>query len=74
MKTILTALTLLFFFFGSIGCDRIETAIGLYNKVKEDAKTKSERARDDAAKIVKKKLPATPGTADEENESKEDED
>jgi hypothetical protein len=72
MKKVVIAVCLAFFLFTATGCDRIETAFGLYKKVKEDAKTKSEQAREEAGKIINKKLPGAPDASDNEDEEKED--
>ncbi len=74
MKIAVVAVSLMFFLFAATGCDRIETAFGLYKKVKEDAKTKSDQARDEAGKIINKKLPDASDASDDESEEKEDED
>lgn len=73
MKTVVIAVSLVFLL-SVTGCDRLETALGLYKKVKEDAKTKSERARDEAGKIINRKLPAASDAIDDEGGGKEDED
>jgi hypothetical protein len=39
----------------SLGCERTDTAIDLYKKVKEDSKKKVQQAQDEAQKIVEKK-------------------
>ena len=71
MKTVAVAVSAIFFLFAATGCDRIETAFGLYKKVKEDAKTKSDQARDEAGRIIGKKLPDKPEAPDDGNEEQE---
>ena len=57
-----------------LGCDRMETAVDTYKKVKDDAHKKSqEAAQDEAGSIVNKKLKDKLGPGDiEENEGEED--
>jgi uncharacterized protein YgiB involved in biofilm formation len=43
------------FLFLSLGCERTDTAIDLYKKVKEDSKQKARQAQDEAQKIIEKK-------------------
>lgn len=45
-----------FLFAVSTGCERMETAVDTYTKVKKDAQQKSEEARNEAKKIVDEKL------------------
>jgi hypothetical protein len=51
-----------------IGCERTETAVDLYKKVKEDARQKAQQAQDEAQKIVKEKAKGalSPEETDEE--------
>jgi hypothetical protein len=45
-----------FLFAVSTGCERMETAVDTYTKVKKDAQQKSEEAQNEAKKIVDEKL------------------
>jgi Sec-independent protein translocase protein TatA len=56
-----------------LGCDRMETAVDTYTKVKKDAKQKSEQAQDEANKIVNKKLKKTGDDTQDEDEKDNDE-
>jgi Sec-independent protein translocase protein TatA len=56
-----------------LGCDRMETAVDTYTKVKKDAKQKAEQAQDEANKIVNKKLKKTGDDTQEEDEKDKDE-
>ena len=47
-----------------LGCDRMETAVDTYTKVKKDAKQKAEQAQDEAGAIVNKKLKDKLGPSD----------
>jgi hypothetical protein len=56
-----------------LGCDRMETAVETYKKVKDDAKQKSQQAQEEAGAIVNKKLKDKLGPSDSgENEKEED--
>ena len=57
-----------------LGCDRMETAVDTYKKVKDDAHKKAqEAAQDQAGSIVNKKLKDQLGPGDiEENEGEGD--
>jgi|WetSurMetagenome_2_1015567.scaffolds.fasta_scaffold398192_1 hypothetical protein len=63
---VIAAFVLLFF----LGCDRMETAVDTYKKVKDDAHKKSqEAAQEEAGSIVNKKLKDKLGPSDSgENE------
>ena len=49
---VIAGFVLLFF----LGCDRMETAVDTYTKVKKDAQKKSQEAQEEANSIVNKKL------------------
>jgi hypothetical protein len=54
-------------------CDRMETAVDTYTKVKKDAQKKSQEAQEEAGSIVNKKLKDKLGPSDSgENEKEED--
>jgi hypothetical protein len=56
-----------------LGCDRMETAVDTYTKVKKDAQKKSQEAQEEAGSIVNKKLKDKLGPSDSgENEKEED--
>ena len=55
-----------------LGCDRMETAVDTYKKVKDDAHKKAqEAAQDQAGSIVNKKLKDKLGPGDSEENEKE---
>jgi hypothetical protein len=56
-----------------LGCDRMETAVDTYTKVKKDAKEKAQQAQEEAGSIVNKKLKDKMGPSDtRENETEGD--
>ena len=54
-----------------LGCDRMETAVDTYTKVKKDAKQKAEQAQEEAGTIVNKKLKDKLGAGDSGENEKE---
>jgi hypothetical protein len=64
------------FLFLSLGCERTDTAIDLYKKVKEDSKQKARQTQDEAQKIIEKKAkdalsPRDSGEKDKDGKDKE---
>ena len=57
----------------ALGCERTDTAIDLYKKVKEDSKQKARQAQDEAQKIIEKKAKGAMSPKDG-SDSKEDKD
>jgi len=58
-----------------LGCDRMETAVDTYKKVKDDARKKAqEAAQDQAGSIVNKKLKDKLGPSDIGENEKEGDD
>ena len=55
MRTIISICVACSFLVLSLGCERTDTAIDLYKKVKEDSKQKAQQAQDEAQKIIEKK-------------------
>lgn len=60
----------------SLGCERTDTAIDLYKKVKEDSKQKAQQAQDEAQKIIEKKAkdamsPRDNGDSEKDKKDKE---
>jgi hypothetical protein len=74
MKKIFSIIIAGFVFGAFLGCDRMETAVDTYKKVKDDAHKKAqEAAQDQAGSIVNKKLKDKSGPGDiEENEGEGD--
>jgi len=56
MKCIVRVMVFCFFFTVSAGCERMETAVDTYTKVKKDAQQKAEEAQGEARKIVDEKF------------------
>ena len=73
MKRIFSIIIVGFVLMFFLGCDRMETAVDTYTKVKKDAKQKAERAQDDAKKIVDKKIKKTDNDTQDEDEEDKDE-
>jgi hypothetical protein len=57
-----------------LGCDRMETAVDTYTKVKKDAQKKAQEAQDEAKGIVDKKLKDKLGPSDIGESEKETDD
>ena len=74
MRKIVGIITFCLFLAGLAGCERTETAIDLYKKVKQDAKQKSEQAQDEAGKIIKRKLDGVQSEKSGEDEEADDQD
>jgi hypothetical protein len=55
-------------------CDRMETAVDTYTKVKKDAQKKSQEAQEEAGAIVNKKLKDKLGPNDSGENDKEGDD
>jgi hypothetical protein len=72
MKSIIYSMIFCFMLVVSTGCERMETAVDTYTKVKEDAKQKARQAQDEANKIVDKKLQKTDDSSSQENEKDKD--
>jgi hypothetical protein len=73
MKKIFNLVIAVFAFVCFLGCDRMETAVDTYTKVKKDAQKKSQEAQDEAKGIVDKKLKDKLGPSDiGENEKETD--
>ena len=73
MKKIFSLVIAVFVFVCFLGCDRMETAVDTYTKVKKDAKEKAQQAQDEAKGIVDKKLKDKLGPSDiGENEKETD--
>jgi hypothetical protein len=76
MKRIFSIVIAGFVLFAFLGCDRMETAVDTYKKVKDDAHKKSqEAAQEEAGSIVNKKLkdklePSVSGENEEEGDKK----
>jgi hypothetical protein len=67
---VITGFVLVFF----LGCDRMETAVDTYTKVKKDAKEKAQQAQEEAGSIVNKKLKDKLGPSDTGENEKEGDD
>lgn len=74
MKRILSIVIAGFVLFVFLGCDRMETAVDTYTKVKKDAKEKAQQAQDEAGAIVNKKLKDKLGPSDGGENEKEGDD
>jgi hypothetical protein len=74
MKRVFSIIIAGFVFVCSLGCDRMETAVDTYTKVKKDAKQKAEQAQEEAGNIVNKKLKDKLGPGDSGENEKEGDD
>jgi len=72
MKFIVCVMVFCFFFAVSTGCERMETAVDTYTKVKKDAQQKAEEAQGEARKIVDEKFKKMDNKTVEEAEDEED--
>jgi hypothetical protein len=68
--SIIAGFVLVFF----LGCERMETAVDTYKKVKDDAQKKSREAQEGAGTIVNKKLKDKLGRSDSGEDEKEGDD
>jgi len=68
--SIIAGFVLVFF----LGCERMETAVDTYKKVKDDAQKKSREAQEEAGTIVNKKLKDKLGPSDSGENEKEGDD
>ena len=68
--SIIAGFVLVFF----LGCERMETAVDTYKKVKDDAQKKSREAQEKAGTIVNKKLKDKLGPSDSGENEKEGDD
>jgi hypothetical protein len=71
MKKIFSTIIAGFVLFFLLGCDRMETAVDTYTKVKKDAKQKAEQAQEEAGSIVNKRLKDRFGPSDSGENEKE---
>ena len=75
MKKIFSIIIAGFVFVCFLGCDRMETAVDTYTKVKKDVQKKSqEAAQEEAGSIVNKKLKDKLGPGDSGENEKEGDD
>jgi hypothetical protein len=74
MKKIFSIVIAGFVLVVSLGCDRMETAVDTYTKVKNDAQKKSQEAQEEAGAIVNKKLKDKLGPGDSGENEKEGDD
>lgn len=74
MKIIVCGIVFCFLFVVSTGCERMETAVDTYTKVKKDAQQKAEEAQGEARKIVDEKFKKMGGKTAGEEEEEEDKD
>ena len=72
MKKIVSSIMAGFVLILFLGCERMETAVDTYTKVKKDAQQKSQQAQEEAKGIVNKKLKTPEDKALEGDEAEED--